>query len=133
MQTFQALSYGEGWRVTRLVARGKAPKDPRMAAAAVELAESYRRKERGETMLHRGLAVALILGGTALAILAAVDGDALLMSAMALVVLTNVAQLAFNPMARPQSVGLIPGSIATGFDPGKLTRITSRTARPDCD
>jgi hypothetical protein len=40
----------------------------------------------------------------ALAILAAADGDALLMSAMALIALTNFAQLAFNPVLRPKNV-----------------------------
>ena len=104
MRTFQALSYGEKWRVTRLVAKGEAPHDPRMAAAAVELAESYQRKGRGELTLHRFLAVTLIIAGLALAILAAADGDALLMSAMALVALTSVVQLIFNPMLRPKNV-----------------------------
>jgi hypothetical protein len=104
MRTFKALSYGEKWRVTRLVAKGEAPHDPRMATAAVELAERYQRRGRGEPTLHRFLAIALILVGAALAILAAVDGDALVMSAMALIALTNVAQLAFNPMLRPKNV-----------------------------
>jgi len=40
----------------------------------------------------------------ALAILAATDGDVLLMSAMALIALTNVGQLSFNPMLRPKNV-----------------------------
>lgn len=104
MQKFQALSYGERWRVTRLIAKGEAPHDPRMAAAAVELAERYQSKGRGEATLHRFLAIALIFIGVILAILAAVDGDALLMSAMALIALTNVGHLAFNPMARPKNV-----------------------------
>jgi hypothetical protein len=104
MRTYQALSYGEKWRVTRLVAKGEAPHDPRMAAAAVELAESYQRKGRGEPTLHRFLAIALILVGVTLAILAAVAGEALVMSAMALIALTNVGQLAFNPMLRPKNV-----------------------------
>jgi hypothetical protein len=104
MRTYQALSYGERWRVTRLVAKGEAPQDPRMAAAAVELAERYQRGGRGEPTLHRFLAIALILVGVALAILAAADGDALLMSAMALIALTNVGQLAFNPLLRPKNV-----------------------------
>jgi hypothetical protein len=104
MRTFKALSYGEKWRVTRLVAKGEAPHDPRMAAAAVELAESYQRRGRGESTLHRFLAITLILVGVTLAILAAADGDALLMSAMALIALTNVGQLAFNPMLRPKDV-----------------------------
>ena len=104
MRTFRALSYGEKWRVTRLVAKGEAPHDPRMASAAVELAESYQRRGRvAPTLLHL-LAIAVILGGVAAAILSAVNGDALLTITMALVVLTNVAHLAFNPVIRPQNV-----------------------------
>jgi len=75
-----------------------------MAAAAVELAERYQRKGRGEPTLHRFLAITLIVAGVALAILAAADGDALLMSGMALIALTNVAQMVFNPMLRPKNV-----------------------------
>jgi hypothetical protein len=104
MQTFRALSYREKWRVTRLVAKGEAPQDPEMAVAVVELAERYQRRGRGEPMLHRFLAGALVLVGIALAILAAAHGDALLMSAMALIALTNIGQLAFNPMLRPKNV-----------------------------
>jgi hypothetical protein len=104
IRKFQALSYGERWRVTRLVAKGEAPQDPRMAAAAVELAERYQRRGRGEASLHRGLAIVLILVGLALAVLAAANGDTLMVSAMALLVLSNVAQFAFNPMTRPKNV-----------------------------
>jgi len=75
-----------------------------MAAAAVELAERYQRKGRNEATLHRFLAIALIVVGVTLAILAATDGDALVMSAMALIALTNVGQLACNPMLRPKNV-----------------------------
>jgi hypothetical protein len=103
MRTYQALSYGEKWRVTRLVARGEAPHDARMATAAVELAESYRRKGRNPA-LHRFLAITLVLVGVGLAALAATDGKLLVMSSMALVALTNVGQLALNPMLRPKNV-----------------------------
>lgn len=103
MRTYKALSYGEKRRVTRLVAKGDAPHDPRLAAAAVELAERCQRKGH-EATLHRGLAVALILVGVALAVLAAAKGDVLLMGAMALLAVSNVAQFAFNPMTRPQNV-----------------------------
>lgn len=75
-----------------------------MAAAVVELAERYQRRGRGAPALHRLLAIALILIGVVLAILAAADGEVLLMSAMALIVLTNVAQMAFNPVLRPKNV-----------------------------
>jgi hypothetical protein len=75
-----------------------------MAAAAVELAERYQRKGLSESTLYRFLVIALILIGVAFAILAAADGDALLMIATALVALTNAAHLAFNPMLRPKDV-----------------------------
>lgn len=75
-----------------------------MAAAAVELAESYQRRERATPTLFRWLAIALILVAFALGIFAATDGDAPVMIAMALLVLTNVGQLVFNPAARPQNV-----------------------------
>lgn len=104
MRTFQALSYGEKWRVTRLVAKGRAPDDPRRAAAAVELAERYQRRRHVAPTLLRWLAIAVILGSLAVAILSAAGGDALLAITMALLVLTNVAHLAFNPLVRPQSV-----------------------------
>ena len=104
MPTFQALSYGEKWHVTRLVARGEAPQGPRLAAAAVELAERHQRRGSAELSLYRFLTIALVLGGAALAILAAADGDALEMGAMALLVLTNVGQLVFNPILRPKHV-----------------------------
>jgi predicted anti-sigma-YlaC factor YlaD len=103
MGTFQALSYGEKWRVNRLVSKGESPQDPRMAIAAVELAEKCQRR-RSEVPLHRGLAIALILVGLAFAALAATQGDALMVGAMALLVLSNVAQFAFNPMTRPKNV-----------------------------
>lgn len=104
MPTFRALSYGEKWRVTRLVAKGEAPHDPRMVAAAVELAESYQQRESVAPRLFRWLAFALIPGAGAVAIIAAIDGDAPVLIAMALVVLTNVGHLVFNPAARPQNV-----------------------------
>jgi hypothetical protein len=104
MRTFKALSYGEKWRVTRLVAKGDAPHDPRLAAAAVELAENCQRKGTVKRRCIEGLAIVLIIAGVALAVLAAADGDALAMSAMALLVLSNVAQFAVNPMTRPQNV-----------------------------
>lgn len=104
MQTSQGLSYGEKWRVTRLVAKGEAPNDPEMAAAAVELAKKYQRSEGGTSTLFRWMAILLVLAAGGLGVLAAVHGDALQTIAMALIVLTNVAHLAFNPATRPENV-----------------------------
>jgi hypothetical protein len=103
MGTFRALSYGEKRRVNRLVTKGEAPQDPRMAAAAVELAEKCQRRER-EVPLHRGLAIVLIVVGLGLAVVAAIQGDVVVVGAMALLVLSNVSQFAFNPMTRPKNV-----------------------------
>lgn len=103
MPTFRALTYREKWQVRKSVAQGKAPQDPRMAGAAVELAESCRRK-RGESPLHRFMAVALVLMSVTLGIVSVIQGDPLLASAMALVALNNAAQLAINPMCRPKNV-----------------------------
>jgi hypothetical protein len=104
MQTYRALSRGEKWRVTRLVAKGEAPDDPGMAAAAVELAESYQRREGGTSTLFRWVAIILVLIAGGLGVLAAAKGDVLLTIAMALLALTNVAHLAFDPAARPENV-----------------------------
>jgi hypothetical protein len=101
MPTFKALSYSEKWRVNRVVARGEAPTDPRMAAAAVELAESC---QHTSPALHRGLAIVLILGSVALAILAAANGHGLVTISMVLVALTHIGQMIFNPRLRPQNV-----------------------------
>lgn len=104
MQAFQGLSYGEKWRVARFLAKGEAPQDPRMAVAAVELAESNQRQGRVVTTLVRWLPVAVIIGGGAAAVHSAASGDVSVVVVMALVVLVNVAHLMLNPMTRPQKV-----------------------------
>ena len=62
-QAFQELSFGEKWRVARLLAKGEAPPDPRMAATAIELAESYQRQGRGRATLARWLPAVVIVVG----------------------------------------------------------------------
>lgn len=104
MQAFQALSYGDKWRVTRFLANGEAPQDPRMAAAAVVLAESYQHRGPAVTTLARWLPIAVVIGGGAAAILSAASGDAAAAILLALVVLVNIAHLTFSPMTRPQNV-----------------------------
>lgn len=104
MQTFQALSFGDKWRVRGFLVRGEAPLDRRTAAAAAELAESYRGQGRIYTKLMPWLpATAIVVFGAA-AIFVAVKGDALQAILYALFVLTNVAHLMFNPALRPQNV-----------------------------
>ncbi len=75
-----------------------------MAAAAVELAESYQRKGRAATTLARWLPIAVVLFGGAAAILSVTGGDWLMTMSVALVMLVNIGSLIFNPMARPDNV-----------------------------
>lgn len=104
MRAFQSLSYADQWRVTRFLAKGKAPRDPRMAAAAVELAQSYQRRGRVATALARWLPVAVVIGGGAVAVQSVASEDWLAATILVLPVLVNLAHLMFNPMARPQNV-----------------------------
>lgn len=104
MRALQELSFGERLRVARLVAKGEAPREPRMAAAAIELAENLQRKGRAESMLFRWVAIMLILVAVAAGIFAMVKGDVVVMVAMGLVTLTNVGHLVFNPATRPKNV-----------------------------
>ncbi len=105
MRAFQALSYGDKWRVRRFLARGEAPSSPRMAAAAVGLGEScYPRRDRnGFTFMRWGPTI-WVVGFGAATIFAVAKGDALMAILDALIVLGWVGHLMFNPMFRPRSV-----------------------------
>jgi hypothetical protein len=103
MQAFNALSSEDRWRVRRAVFRGEAPRDPRMAAAAVELAQSYQQHGRRERWLYWtfvtggiGSIVALILSTAAADLLHAVI--------FASLTLMSIVHLALNPAIRPKSV-----------------------------
>jgi len=104
MQTFRALSYGDKWRVRGFLVGGEAPRDQQMAAAAVELAESYQRHGRSYKTLMRWLPAALVVVFSCVALLRAVEGDTLMAIIYASVVLTNIGHLAFNPATRPNNV-----------------------------
>ena len=104
MPTFKALSYRDKLRVGRTVTRGEAPEDPRMAAAAVELAESYRRQSWGYTGLMRwGPALMLVIAGCG-AVFNATDGDALGLIFNALLALLGVSGLVVSPATRPKNM-----------------------------
>lgn len=75
MQTFNALSLGDKWRVRGSLARGEAPRDPQMATAAVELAESYERQGGAYMGLMRWMPPLLIVISGLSAIPKAIDGD----------------------------------------------------------
>jgi hypothetical protein len=101
MEAFKALSSEDKWRVRRAVFRGEAPGDTRIAAAAVELAESYQHPRLMRWLCW--LAAVISVGAMSLAIISAVDGDLLRAVVLALVALTNIGHLAFNPATRPKN------------------------------
>lgn len=104
MQTFQSLSYGDKWRVTRLLTRGEAPDDPCRAAAVVELAESYQHRGRVYATFARWLPVATAVLLAAIAIPAAVEGDVPMAIVCALIVLGSLGHLVLNPAVWPKNV-----------------------------
>lgn len=105
MQTFQLLSSRDKFRVYRFLARGKAPADPRLAAVAVELAESYQHQSRIYRALMRWLPAFTFVGLGYLTVPAAVDGNLEMAILFALILLCAIAHLMFNPATRPKNVG----------------------------
>lgn len=103
-QTFNALSYRDKVRVTRCLARGKAPDDPRLATAAVELAESYRHQGRAQAAFMRWGPVLTAVILSALTIPAAIGGDLPMAIAFFLVALCSVAYIVLDPAAKPKNV-----------------------------
>lgn len=101
---FQALPYSDRWRITRFLAKGEAPHDPRMAAAAVELAESFQSRGRVYATFIRWLPIAVVVLCGAAAIFFTVDGDTRSAILNAVIAVVNITQLALNPMVRPKSV-----------------------------
>jgi hypothetical protein len=104
MHTFQALSYGEKWRVRGFLVRGEAPRDPQMATAAVELAEMYQGRGRTYAALMRWLPAVMAVVFGAATIFVATDGDTLQAILYALIALTNIAHLMLNPATRPKNL-----------------------------
>jgi hypothetical protein len=103
-QIFSALPYGDKVRVTRCLARGKAPDDPRLAAAAVELAESYRHQGRAQAAFIRWAPVLIAVILSALTVPAAIGGDLPMAIAFFLVALCSIAYIVFDPAAQPKNV-----------------------------
>jgi hypothetical protein len=103
MPHYNALSFGDRWRVLASLRRGEAPSDPRLAAAAVELGEASQRQGRGPLLIFWfPLAVAICTAAAAL--LFVVQGDPLLAGANVLVTVVNFAHLAISPLSRPANV-----------------------------
>lgn len=102
MQPFKALSFSDRWRVRRFVFRGEAPDDPRMAAAAIELAERYQRRDHTR-LLGWGMA-SLLVCFSGLLIWAAIGGNTREIVISGAWILIAAVHLAFNPETRPKSV-----------------------------
>jgi hypothetical protein len=102
--TYQALSIGDKLRVSRFLARGEAPGDLRMAAAAVELAESYRYRGRVLAAWIRWQPLVMVVVFGAIAIPAAIAGNTGMTIISMLLVLGSVMHLMFNPAIRPKNV-----------------------------
>jgi hypothetical protein len=102
--TFRALSYGDKLRVGRSLTLGKAPDDPRLAAAAVELGDSYQRKSRVYIAFARWapLFAALSIGWIAGS--QAIEGDWTMGLLCALIVFTTAWTFAFDPITRPRNL-----------------------------
>ena len=102
---FKALSYRDKLRVRKFLRRGRAPQDPRLAAAAVELAEGYQRQSRGRAALFGWLAVFLAVSNMGLAIWAAIDGDQPQWMFNAAIALGWAGIALAEPALRPKSIG----------------------------
>lgn len=104
MQEFKALSYRDKVRVGRCLARGQAPDDRQLAAAAVDLAESYQRKSPGHLALVRWLPVIfMVIGGFGVA-LNAIGDDQLGAIVYGLYLPMGLAYLACSPITRPKNM-----------------------------
>lgn len=104
LQAFRALSYRDMWRVTLCLRRGEAPEDPRLAPAAVDLAEGYRRRGQAKGALWPWHWLPLILLLGYLVISSAIGGDWWRLALLALAVASAVAQFLFDPGRHPKNV-----------------------------
>jgi hypothetical protein len=102
-KAFQALPYGTKLRVSWCLARGKSPGDPVLAAAAIEMAESYERQKRSNLRLERWSALFLIFWVGCAAIFHLIDGDTLSLIFYVSIFLLSTASLSINPAAWPRN------------------------------
>lgn len=104
LQAFQALSFRDKWRVNRCLARGEAPRDPRTAASAVELAEWYQRQSRFHRASMRWAPFVSVILISYPAISDVIDGDAVMAILYALALVIFASQPILNPAARPKNI-----------------------------
>jgi hypothetical protein len=103
-QAFQALSYGDKLRVGRCLTWGQAPGDPRLAAAAVELGESYQDQSRTYAAVMGWSPVFMALGLGWLSGSHAVEGDGTMLILFVAVVLGSTWIFIFDPATRPKNI-----------------------------
>jgi hypothetical protein len=119
MKAFRALPYSQKLRVGRCLARGAAPTDPQLAAAAVELAESYERQDRLSAVAYRWAPLLILVFAAPVAISAIDQGDELGLIVNSLVVLTSAMHFALSPATRRKNMarGLEASRRIAGFTP----------------
>jgi hypothetical protein len=113
MQAFRALSYRDMWRVSMCLRRGEAPDEPRLAAAAVDLAEGYRRQGRVKAALISWYPLVAIVWLGLLSISIAARGDEWVLIPYVLVVPLGIAGFLLDPGCRPQNV--VSGTVKPGL------------------
>lgn len=104
-RTLNSLSSLDRLRVCRFLTRGKAPDDPRMAAAAIELAESFQGQSRIFASIIRWTPVFIVVSLGYAAVPAALDGDKEMAILYGAILLCGVFNLLLNPATRPRNVG----------------------------
>lgn len=104
MPLYEALAYRDKLRVGRCVTRGEAPGDPRLAAAAIDLAESYQRKSRFELAAIRWSPMILILIAACGITLNLADGIQFQLILYTFWALMGVGGVIFIPGTRPKSM-----------------------------
>lgn len=102
LQAFRALSYRDMWRVTLSLRRGEAPGDPRLAPAAVDLAEGYRRRGRVKGVLWSWYPLLIVL--FLVSISAVAKGDEWRLALSALIAPFALAGFLLDPGRRPENV-----------------------------
>lgn len=104
MPAFSGLSYPDKWRVTMCLRRGETPGDPRLAAAAVDLAEGYRREGRVKAALLPLYVLLTLVWFGYLSISGADGGDQWMLILFALAVPLGIAILLLDPRHRRKNV-----------------------------
>jgi hypothetical protein len=103
-EEFQALSYADKFRLSRCLARGEAPRDPRMAAAAIEIGEIYKSKSQSHIAGIRWSPVLIVVLNALLLTFALIDGDEVRLILAALIALASTADLVLSPLTRPKNM-----------------------------